>query len=611
MSRDSNTSKDGFVSESVFARLIEEFLRKQPRGQKGVNRELLEKILINLDLCFKLEDTSQYFIPSFIPEHASMEEHKHQEEAQVESMSWTTRGETSQFVGIRIQCQDGRTMSLTAAFFPCFQMFMRRKLISEMHISKETVTCSRHYLRLFLDGHQIYVEQGRSHKYVDVLMLYSKHKSREGALKYLMKHIVQELISFCASPKGCPGVALVLGVIQTLCVEMLIPCHLRGAILIEELKSEFILSIKDKLEDIPLDNLHSEKEEELFNYEHCWLPIEGHMTDVVFERARDLLWKSDVEAVVNEIRDKQMQQLESLRQASNNVKNDLDHSYPANENMVSDSNLPHMKDPNPPSSISWSSTSVENCSTGLENKIDQLLQMFHGFNERFRSVENIVQRLDIKMEQILFLHQKLQPTWSAFMSEVDKINGYSQSLRQARFPKRPYVTDDVGSFYRMSALLHVGTTVRLHLMCESAIGFHPVKNQEGLKIRLDLENCKWIRNIIDISFKIIYYAVKGGLGATLGLAAAVPDWQDLKSDVVRLDGLSVRDRRAILKGGDNKELREAWLRIQQTLTPQLQDRYSAIFKLYQVKYVRLELGGHAWVCEECMIKGRRAGILTY
>lgn len=85
-------------------------------------------------------------------------------------------------------------------------MSMRRKLISELQVSKDIVTCSRHHLQLFLDGHQIYVQQGRSHKYVDVMMLCSKHKSREGALKYLMKHIVQELISICASLKGCPGV---------------------------------------------------------------------------------------------------------------------------------------------------------------------------------------------------------------------------------------------------------------------------------------------------------------------------------------------------------------------------------------------------------------------
>ncbi|BFI31332.1 hypothetical protein MPTK2_3g20675 [Marchantia polymorpha subsp. ruderalis] len=618
-SPDSYSSKDGFVSESVFAGLIEEFLRKQPHGQKGVDRELIENILINLDLCFKVEDTSQYFIPSFIPEHASTEGQKPQEEKDLGSMAWESRGEhassegqkppeekdlesiaseprreTSQFVGIRIQCQDGRTMSLTAAFFPCFQMFMRRKLISEMCVSKKLVTCFRHYLRLFLDGHEIYVEQGKSHNYVDVLMLLSKHKSRSKALQYLMKHIVKELISFCASSKGCPGVALVLGVIQTHCVEKLIPSHLRGAILIEELKSNFIRDINDKLEDIQLDRFHLVKEEELFSYEHSWDAIGGH-TGVISERARDLLWENDVEAVVNEIQQKRMQQLGSLQQGLNEVNKDLIHSYP------------EMKDSNRPSSrcLSRESTSVE--SREIRDALERIEKKVDGVDERLRLG---LQRLEMKMGQILSLQQEFLSTLSDFMSKVDRIIEYPLEFQQTRAPKRPYVTDDVNIFYRMSAKLHVGITVRLHLMCESETGFHLVKDQEGLKIRFDRENCGWIRKTIEISFKLMYYAAKAGLDATLGVGQAIPDWGDLKSDIVKLDGISDRDRRAVLKGGESMELEEAWLRIQQTLAPRLRDNYSSIFKLYQVKYVRLELGGHAWVCEECMEKGRRSGILT-
>ncbi|BBN08638.1 hypothetical protein MPTK1_4g13150 [Marchantia polymorpha subsp. ruderalis] len=604
-SHSSYSSKDGFVSESVFVGLIEEFMGKQPHGHIGVDRDVIENILIHLDLCFKVEDTSQfYFIPSFIPEHASNEEQKPQEGKDLESMAWESRGETSQFVGIRIQCQDGRTMSLTAAFFPCFQMFMRRKLISEMRVSKKTVTCSRQYLRLFLDGHEIYVEQGTSHNYMDVLMLRSKHKSRSEALQYLMKHIVQVLISFCASSKGCPGVALVLSVIQTSCVEMLIPSHLRGAILIEELKSNFIDSINDKLEDIQLNRFHMEKEEALFSYEHSWPSIKGH-TGVISESARDLLWESDVEAVVNEIRQKRMQQLESLQQGLIEVNNDLNHSHPENENMVSRSSFPDMKQSNRPSSmcLSRASTSVQHGSIGLENKIDQLVQKVDGLDQRLRL-------MDIKVEHILSLQQEVKSTFSAFMSKVDRIIEYPQSLQQAGTPKRPYVKDDVGLFYKMSAHLHVGKTVRLHLMCESATGFHIVKDQEGLKIRVDLNNRAWISKTIEISLKVMYYAVKAGLDVTFGLGQAIPDWADLKSDIVKLDGISYSDRSAVLKGGESMELKEAWLRIQQTLAPQLRDRYSTIFKLYQVKYVRLELGGHAWVCEECMSKGIRAHILV-
>ncbi|BFI43185.1 hypothetical protein MPTK2_8g15897 [Marchantia polymorpha subsp. ruderalis] len=556
--RSAYASKDGFVSEIVFVRLMEEFLRKQPHGQGGVTTQVLEDILINLDLCFKVEDTSQYFIPSFIPEHANTEDQKPQE------LAWETRDKNSQFVGIRIQCQDARTMALTAAFFPCFQMFMRRKLISELNVSKKNVTCSRHYLQLFLDGHEIYIEQGTSHKYVDVLMLRSKHKSRSEALQYVMKHIVEELKSFCASPKGCPGVALVLGVIQTLCVEKLIPSHLRGAILIEELKSNFIRSINEKLEEILSNRLHLVKDEDLLNYEQSWPSIEGH-TLKIGERARYLLRESDVKAVVNEIRQRCVQQLS----------NDLDQPYSESDNRVGNSS----------SSYRF---------------------------ERLRSIES-------KLGHILTSQQELQPTrvnknYSLFRSEVDRLIQYFHSLQQAKTPKIPYVANDVGIFYSMSAKLHLGKTVRLHLMCESVDGFHMVKDQEGVMIRLDRENCAWIQKTVEITCKVMYYAVKAGLDKTLNLGQAIPNWEDLQSDIFKLEGISDRDRRAVRKGGKSMELNEAWLRIQQTLEPQLRDSYSARFKLYQVKYVSQELDEHglyehAWVCEECMHKGLNSRVL--
>ncbi|BFI43213.1 hypothetical protein MPTK2_8g16167 [Marchantia polymorpha subsp. ruderalis] len=565
-------SKDGFVSKIGFVRLMEEFRRRHPHGQGVVATKVLEDILINLDLCFKVEDPSRYFIPSFIPQHASTEKQT------AEQLAWETRDETSQFVGIRIECQDRVTMSLTAAFFPCFQMFIRRKLISKKHVLKENVNCSRHYLQLSLDGYEIYVEQGLSHKYVDVLVLRSKHKSRSEAVQYVGKYIVEELISFCASNKGCPGVALVLGVIQTRCVEMLVPIDLRGTILIEELKSNFIRRMNEKLEDIPPDRLHL-VEQDLLNYEHSWPPIDRR-TPTISERARDLLRESDVEAVVNEIRQKCVQQSESFRQAFISVSNDLDQTYTESENRIGNSSN--------------------------SDRLDR--SNFVNLDERLRSVESVLERVDMKMGQILTFYQEFQSRLSDFMSKVDRKIQYPKSLQEARTPKRPYVTNEVGLLYMISAFLHAGTTIRLHLMCESPTRVHKVKGQEGLNIRLDKENLTWLRKTIEISCKLVYYAVKAGLERTLNLSSMIPDWKDLELDIVKLDSISDRDRRAVLKGGESMELKEAWLRIQQTLAPQLRDRYSAKFKLYQVKYVSF---GHAWVCDECMHKGLSSGILTY
>ncbi|BFI22819.1 hypothetical protein MPTK1_8g16167 [Marchantia polymorpha subsp. ruderalis] len=565
-------SKDGFVSKIGFVRFMEEFRRRHLHGQGVVATKVLEDILINLDLCFKVEDPSRYFIPSFIPQHASTEKQT------AEQLAWETRDETSQFIGIRIECQDRVTMSLTAAFFPCFQMFIRRKLISKKHVLKENVNCSRHYLQLSLDGYEIYVEQGLSHKYVDVLVLRSKHKSRSEAVQYVGKYIVEELISFCASNKGCPGVALVLGVIQTRCVEMLVPIDLRGTILIEELKSNFIRRINEKLEDIPPDRLHL-VEQDLLNYEHSWPPIDRR-TPTISERARDLLRESDVEAVVNEIRQKCVQQSESFRQAFISVSNDLDQTYTESENRIGNSSN--------------------------SGRLDR--SNFVNLDERLRSVESVLERVDMKMGQILTFYQEFQSRLSDFMSKVDRKIQYPESLQEARTPKRPYVTNEVGLLYMISAFLHAGTTIRLHLMCESPTRVHKVEGQEGLNIRLDKENLTWLRKTIEISCKLVYYAVKAGLERTLNLSSMIPDWKDLELDIVKLDSISDRDRRAVLKGGESMELKEAWLRIQQTLAPQLRDRYSVKFKLYQVKYVSF---GHAWVCDECMHKGLSSGILTY
>ncbi|OAE30780.1 hypothetical protein AXG93_3522s1000 [Marchantia polymorpha subsp. ruderalis] len=377
---------------------------------------------------------------------------------------------------------------------------------------------------------------------------------------------------------------------------MLIESHLRRAILVEKLKSDFIRSINDKLEEMPLERsqlmekeelLQLMEKEELFNYEQCWPPI-GMDTGGISELARDLLWESDVEAVVNEIFQNRIQQLESLQEAIISMDNDLAQCYPEAENMVSDLNLSQLKDLKSLTSMCLSqvSTSVESTSTQLVVfKIEQLgekiVQKLDGLDERLRSMQS-------SMGQILSAQQEVQSKLSVFMSKVDRCIGYLQTFQQGKTPKRPYVTDDVGHLYRLSAGLHVGRIVRLHLMCESVTGFHTVKDQEGLKLRLDLEKWEWIRKTIEISYKIIYYGAKAGLTKFFGLGEAIPDWADLESDIVNLVGISSEDRMAVLIGGESKELQEAWLRIQQILAPQLLNRYSEIFKLYQVKSVSLE-----------------------
>ncbi|KAG6553364.1 hypothetical protein Mapa_005099 [Marchantia paleacea] len=422
-----------------------------------------------------------------------------------------------------------------------------------------------------------------------------------------MKHIVEELTSFCASPKVCPGVALVLDVIQTQCVQMLIPSHLRGVILIEKLKSNFLSSLKEQLEEISLYNSHLVKEEMLLNYEHSGPPIPGYSLSA-FERAKDLLWESDVEAVVNEIQQQRSQQLESLQQGLSSVNNDLAQSDSKSEKGVGNLSLAQIKNWRPASAsgLSRASTNVESRSTRLVlSKLDHLGEKVDGLDDRLRAVESIMQRVENKMGQILSLQHELQSILSAFMSSVDRCIGYSESLQQARTPKRPYITvDDVGSLSRITAALRFGSAVGLHLMCESVTGIHIVKDQEGLELRLDQEKRGWLRNISEISCKFVYYVVKAGLHVTLGLGQALPELGNLETAVplsaasVALDSTSSDDCVALTKGEESMSLNEAWLRMTQALGPQLENKYSKIFKLYKVKYVHLKGGGYAWVCEQ-------------
>ncbi|KAG6550361.1 hypothetical protein Mapa_008324 [Marchantia paleacea] len=317
----------------------------------------------------------------------------------------------------------------------------------------------------------------------------------------------------------------------------------------------------------------------LLNYEHSWAPIPGYSLSA-FERAKDLLSESDVEAVVNEIQQQRSQQLESLQEGLSSVNNDLAQSDSESEKGVGNLSLAQIKKWRPASTsrLSRASSTVENRSTRLVlSKLNQLGEKVDGLDDRLRAVESIMQRVEMKMGQILSLQHELQSTLRAFMSSVDRSIGYSESLQQARTPKRPYITvDDVGSLSRITAALRFGRAVRLHLMCESETGIHIVKDQEGLELRLDQENRGWLGNISKISCKFVYYVVKAGLHVTLGLGQALPEFGNLETAVplsaasVALESISRDDCVALTKGEESMTLNEAWLQMRQALAPQLE-----------------------------------------
>lgn len=94
-----------------------------------------------------------------------------------------------------------------------------------------------------------------------------------------------------------------------------------------------------------------------------------------------------MEAVVNEIRQERIQQLESLQEGFIKVRNDLTHPYLEDENMVTNLTYPDMKDSNRTLSrcLRRASTIVKNCATRLLlERMDQVKKKVNDVDEGLR-----------------------------------------------------------------------------------------------------------------------------------------------------------------------------------------------------------------------------------
>lgn len=87
--------------------------------------------------------------------------------------------------------------------------------MKEMHLTDDDMIYSRNYFYLYMDGHEIFVEtRDIMRSRIDVMVKCSTKKPHGTAVKYVKKHIVEELQNFCASEKGCPGITLVVGILR-------------------------------------------------------------------------------------------------------------------------------------------------------------------------------------------------------------------------------------------------------------------------------------------------------------------------------------------------------------------------------------------------------------
>ncbi|KAL3687220.1 hypothetical protein R1sor_013529 [Riccia sorocarpa] len=215
---------------------------------------MVKELLLELDLCYSLESgvgrTRYFFMPMLLGGERPCTT---SEQVIYRPLSWDVKApQGSSYFGYRIQCRDPKRTSLSPAFYPRYQIHLRKRMGATLGVKDENFTFRRSHVEIRVDGYCIFVESDvSSENHIDVLVQFCKPDSRDRIIDFTRHQIVQDLFEFCASEKGCPGVELVVAVIRTKCVEDLTPKQLRSAsqvVLVEDLKDIFKKKLKTCVE---------------------------------------------------------------------------------------------------------------------------------------------------------------------------------------------------------------------------------------------------------------------------------------------------------------------------------------------------------------------------
>ncbi|KAL2632101.1 hypothetical protein R1flu_016787 [Riccia fluitans] len=175
----------GLAQAANFRRLLEVVLRSKHNSCRKIEVSTLEDIMQDLDLCYRVtvEDGSvRYFVPIVY--------------------------------GYRLHCKDAITTNLTAAFFPRFELHYRHTSIKKHGMSENCITCYLGIMMIRDNGYEIFVESDEvTGQFVDILVKSSQvevevPRRRQEVMKFVKKHVLQEIQAFCASQHGCPGIEL-------------------------------------------------------------------------------------------------------------------------------------------------------------------------------------------------------------------------------------------------------------------------------------------------------------------------------------------------------------------------------------------------------------------
>ncbi|KAL3678408.1 hypothetical protein R1sor_021364 [Riccia sorocarpa] len=206
---------------------------------------MVKELLLELDLCYCLESgegrTRYFFMPMLLGGES--------EQVIYRPLSWEVDlPQGSSYFGYRIQCRDPNRTSLSPAFYPRYQIHLRKRMGVTLGVKDDNFTFRRCQVEIRVNGYCIFVETDvSSENHIDVLVQFCRPDSRDRIIDFIRRQIVQDLFEFCASEKGCPGVQLVVAIIRTKCVENLTPKQLRTAsqvVLVEDLKDTFKKNLK-------------------------------------------------------------------------------------------------------------------------------------------------------------------------------------------------------------------------------------------------------------------------------------------------------------------------------------------------------------------------------
>ncbi|KAL3675297.1 hypothetical protein R1sor_025245 [Riccia sorocarpa] len=234
---------DGFLNIQELDRVLRWALSQNKH--KEVKISMVKELLLELDLCYCLKHGKQteryFFMPMLLGEESRGTT---SEQVIYRPLSWEVKStQGSSYFGYRIQCRDPDRTALSPAFYPRYQIHLRKRIGATLGVKDENFTFGRSHVEIRVDGYCIFVETDvSSENHIDVLVQFCKPDSRDRIIDFTRRQIMQDLFKFCASEKGCPGVQLVVAVIRTKCVEDLTPKQLRSAnqvVLVEDLKDIF------------------------------------------------------------------------------------------------------------------------------------------------------------------------------------------------------------------------------------------------------------------------------------------------------------------------------------------------------------------------------------